>query len=148
MCKPSTHNLPHHHHTINDAPTTIMHHPHHHNLSTTTMPASTHSNKPRNCSGLQRQAPAAEKRKHTESGVDKANKKPKVTTNEDADDIDDDSKVTGRGKKGSEGQGKGHQRCKVRCLTCHAMPCSRYLGKWLPTAPRMMLLLMQLGLQR
>ena len=66
-----------------------------------------HSNKPHNRSGLQHQAPAAEKRKRTGSGADKANKKPKVTTNEDIDNVNDDLKVTGRGKKAARGKGKG-----------------------------------------
>ena len=121
FCKPSTHNLPHHHRTVNDAPTTIAHHPRHHNLSTTTMPTRTHSNKPCNCSRLQHRAPAAEKWKHAESGADKTNKKPKVTTNKDADNVNNDLKVTGRGKRQ---QGARERAPKVQGTLhhCHITP--------------------------
>ena len=75
------------------------------------MPANTRSTKPRNRSGLQRQPAAAEKRKRAESGANKSNKKPKATTNETTDDVDDDLQVTGKGKRAPRGKGK-----RARCV--------------------------------
>jgi hypothetical protein len=107
------------------------------------MPTNTRSNRPRNRSGLQRQSPAAEKRKRAESGADKSNKKPKASTNEATDDVDDDSEVMGKGKKAARGKGKGAKRARYVALTCHVTRCLRRLGKPPPTVHRTTLSLMQ-----
>ena len=80
------------------------------------MPANTHSTKPHNHSGLQQQPTAAEKCKRAESGTEKSNKKLKATTNETTDDVDDDSQVTGKGKRAPRGKGK-----QARCVAPPAM---------------------------
>ena len=73
-------------------------------------------------SRLQQQAPAVKKWKHAESGADQANKKVKPMTNDNADDDNDNPKVTRKGKKAARGKGKGTKRARYVAPAAMSLP--------------------------